>query len=108
MKKALYVVLSLVFLLVLQTGCMQSVRFTEEEIKSFPANVQENIRKGQVALGMTQEQVRYAWGSPDSIRVLEAYEGKSREEWTYSHAATLGVVGMKLLLFYDGKLFYIK
>jgi hypothetical protein len=106
MKKALFVTLAL--LLLSQVGCTKSIRYTEEEIKSYPPKIQENIRKEQVEPGMSQEQVRYAWGSPDSIRILEVYEGKSREEWIYSHPASLGVVGSKLLLFYDGKLLYIK
>jgi hypothetical protein len=55
---------------------------------------------------MKPEQVRYAWGSPDSIKILDPFEGKAREEWMYS--SVLGVVGTKILLFYDGKLIYIK
>ncbi len=106
MRKALFVTVA--FLLFLQTGCVQSIRYTEEEIKSFSPRIQEDIRKGQVEPGMTQEQVRYAWGSPDSIKILEPFESKSREEWIYSHTATLGVVGSKLLFFYEGKLIYIK
>jgi hypothetical protein len=106
MKKALFAALALLFLL--QLGCTKSVRYTEEEIKEFPAKTQENIRKGQIGLGMTQKEVRYAWGAPDSIKFLEPYEGKPREEWIYSQVGTLDVVGMKLLFFYDGKLIYIK
>ena len=106
MRKGLLFVLALLFLL--QFGCTKSVRYTEEEIKGFPPAVQDNIRKSQVDLGMTQEQVRYAWGSPDSIKVLPPYEGKAREEWTYSATATLGVVSSKILLFIEGKLIYIK
>jgi uncharacterized protein YneF (UPF0154 family) len=106
MKEGLLFVLAFLFLL--QIGCTKSVRYTEEEIKVFPPAVQENIRKSQVELGMTQQQVRYAWGSPDSIRFLPPYEGKAREEWTYSATATFGVVSNKVLLFLDGKLIYIK
>jgi hypothetical protein len=106
MRKAL--LLTAAFLLILQTGCAQSIRYTEEEIKSYPPRIQENVRKGQVEPGMTQEQVRYAWGSPDSIKILEPFESKAREEWIYSHPASLGVVGSKLLLFYDSRLIYIK
>jgi len=106
MRKGLLFVLALLFLL--QFGCTKSVRYTEEEIKGFPPAVQDNIRKSQVDLGMTQEQVRYAWGSPDSIKFLPPYEGKAREEWTYSATATLGVVSSKILLFIEGKLIYIK
>lgn len=109
MRKALFLILlALTLAFISQTGCTKSIRYTEEEIKSFPPNIQENVRKGQIDLGMTQEQVRYSWGSPDSIRFLQPFEGKPREEWIYSHAATLGVVGTKILLFFDGKLIYIK
>jgi uncharacterized protein YneF (UPF0154 family) len=106
MKKCLLFVLAFLFLFGL--GCTKSVRYTEEEIKSFPPTVQENIRKGQVDLGMTQQEVRYAWGSPDSIKFLPPYEGKSREEWTYSAQATMGVISNRVLLFLDGRLIYIK
>jgi outer membrane protein assembly factor BamE (lipoprotein component of BamABCDE complex) len=106
MRRFLFVTAAL--LLFLQTGCTQSIRYTEEEIKGYQPRIQEDIRKGQIEPGMTQEQVRYAWGSPDSITKLEAFESKSREEWLYSHPFTLGVVGSKLLVFFDGRLIYIK
>jgi uncharacterized protein YneF (UPF0154 family) len=106
MKKALLAVLAL--LLMIQFGCTKSVRYTEEEIKSFPPITQEQIRKGEISLGMSQEHVRYAWGAPDSIKFLEAFDGKSREEWIYSQAGTLGVLGTRLLLFFDNRLLYIK
>ncbi|MEW6571631.1 MAG: hypothetical protein AB1390_10755 [Nitrospirota bacterium] len=106
MRKVLLMATALVFLL--QTGCTKAIRYTEEEIKDFPQNIQEHIRQGEISLGMTPKQVRYAWGSPESIKVLEPYEGKSREEWIYSTMGTLGVVGTRLLLFLDGKLIYIK
>lgn len=89
-------------------GCTKAVRYTEDEIKNYPANIQELIRKGTVDFGMTKDQVRYAWGAPDSIRMLEPYEGKSREEWIYTQPATMGVLGTKILFFYDGKLLYVK
>ena len=104
MKKA--VIFCCIIILLTVAGCTKSVRYTEEEIKSFPPNIQENVRKGQIDLGMTTEQVRYAWGNPDSVKFLPAYEGKSREEWFYSSVA--GIIGTKLLLFFDGKLIYIK
>jgi len=107
MKKAIvfsvFVSFSLVFFL--QTGCMQQIRYSETEIKGYPAKMQEYIRKGEIAPGMTPEQVRYAWGNPDSQKLLEPYEGKTREEWIY---AKLGVFGTKILLFYEGKLIYVK
>lgn len=105
--KKIVILLSVLFLL-LQAGCTKSIRYTEEEIKDFPSETQDNIRKGQIALGMTQKQVRYAWGSPDSIRFLEPFDGKSREEWIYNVVGSFGVIGSKILFFFDGKLVYIK
>ena len=103
MKKA--IIFALILLFLLGVGCTKSIRYSEEEIKSFPPEAQENIRKGQVVLGMSPQEVRYAWGSPDSIRILEPFEGRQLEEWIYS---TLPVYGTKLLLFYDGKLMYTR
>jgi hypothetical protein len=106
MKKAFFLVLSLLFLL--QAGCTNSIRYTEDEIKNFSPEIQDNIRKGEIALGMNPQQVRYAWGAPDSIKFLEPMDGKTREEWIYTTTGTMGVVGSRLLLFFDGKLIYIK
>jgi len=103
MKKALIMIFILG--LFLQTGCTRQVRYSENEIQSYSAENQEHIRKGEISLGMNYEQVRYAWGNPDSQKVLEPYEGKAREEWIYSK---LGVFQTKILLFYGGKLLYIK
>lgn len=106
MKKMLFTIL--VSLLAAQLACTQAVRYTEEEIRNYPQNIQDHIRKGEINLGMSKEQVRYAWGSPDSIKFLESFEEKTREEWIYTQMGTLGVIGTKLLFFYDGKLLYIK
>lgn len=106
MKKALLIFFA--SLILFSIGCTKSVRYTEEEISNFPPVVQDHIRKGEIDLGMTKEQVRYAWGAPDSIKLLDPFEGKAREEWTYSQPATLQVVSSGVLLFYDNKLIYIK
>jgi len=106
MKKTLLAIFAL--LLIMQFGCTKAVRYTEDEIKNYPQNIQDHIRKGEINLGMSKEQVRYAWGSPDSIKFLEPFEEKIREEWIYTQMGTLGVVGTKLLFFFDGKLLYIK
>jgi len=99
------VVVSLLIGIFLQSGCTQQIRYSENEIKGYPAKTQEYIRKGEIAPGMTPEQVRYAWGNPDSQKILEPFEGKTREEWIY---AKMGVLGTKILLFYEGKLIYVK
>jgi hypothetical protein len=102
MQKLIIVILAVSFLFGI--GCTKSVRYTEEEIQKFPTDIQENIRQGEVKLGMTTQQVRYAWGPPNSIKFLEPTpEGKTREEWTYTK---LGVFGTKLLVFVDGKLIF--
>ena len=101
-------VLLIVFSVVLTTSCTQSIRYTEEEIRNYPQGIQDNIRKGQIDLGMTPEQVRYAWGPPDVVKFLSPYEGKPREEWSYSSKGSLGVVKSNILLFYDRTLIYIK
>ncbi len=86
-------------------GCtQQSVRYTNDEIKDFPADIQAKIIKGEISLGMTPKQVRYAWGPPESVRFLDRLDGKTREEWTYSKMA---VWETRKLLFIDGKLVYI-
>lgn len=103
MKKVVILITALLFLS--QVGCTKTIRYSEEEIKGFSPAIQEHIKQGEVVLGMTPQQVRYAWGSPDSLKILEPFEGKTREEWIYS---TFGVVETKLLIFFDGKLIYMK
>ncbi|MEW6739925.1 MAG: hypothetical protein ACOYU2_11660 [Nitrospirota bacterium] len=102
--KSFYVILLVVVWLL--AGCASSsVRFTHDEIKDYPLDVQEKIIKGEVAPGMTPQQVRYAWGNPDSVKKLEPEkDGKQKEEWTYS--SVLGAFKTRLI-FIDGKLTYI-
>lgn len=103
MKKGLYGLLILIVLFL--TNCVSApVRFTNEEIKGFPIEIQEKIIKGEVALGMTTQQVRYSWGSPNTIRVLDTIDGRLREEWIYT---TAGIFENRRLLFIDGRLIYV-
>ncbi len=102
-RKGFYAILLVV--LWLSVGCASSsIRFTQEEIKAYPLDVQEKIIKGEVAPGMTQQQVRYAWGAPDTVKNLEPVSGKPQEEWIYT--SVLGAFKTKLI-FIDGKLTYI-
>jgi len=105
MKNAILIVS--VFLFFLQVGCAKSIRYSADEIKDFPPEIQEHVKKGEVMLGMTPQQVRYTWGAPDSIRNLEPLDGKTREEWIYSAKGVMGVIATRLLLFLDGKLIYV-
>lgn len=87
-------------IVLLLTGCAGSVRFSPGEIRSFPEEIQKHIQKGEVVTGMTYAQVRYAWGAPNSVNVLEPHDGKFREEWVYS---STGILKTKLI-FVDGVL----
>jgi len=90
----------LFFIALFTGGCATSVRFTHEEIKEYPLEVQEKITRGEVSPGMTQQQVRYGWGAPNNIKTFDAVDGRSKEEWVYSN-----MWGYKTrLLFINGKL----
>jgi hypothetical protein len=69
---------------VLLLGCTPGVRYSPGEIQAYPPHIREHIRAGQVTPGMSPQQVRYAWGAPSEVEVLEpSREGQSREAWTY-------------------------
>ncbi len=102
MKKCLLYGVLLMLVVSFFSACAKSVRYSPEEIKDYPPAVQEHIKQGEVALGMTVNQVRYAWGSPTTINVLPpAEDGKPREEWIYS---SMGILMKRRLLFIDSKL----
>ena len=104
MKKCLLIMLFSAFALWLLSGCTTAVRYSPEEIKDYPPDVQEQIKQGTVGAGMTTQQVRYAWGAPSTVNILTpAQDGKPREEWIYSSS----IFVTKRLLFVDGKLFDI-
>ncbi len=90
--------------LLLLNGCASYARYTHDEIKDYPLDVQEKIIKGEIMPGMTPQQVRYAWGSPSSVVAAEPEKGKQKEEWIYS---TVAGVFKTRLTFIDGKLVYI-
>jgi len=104
MKKALFFALFLTLSLWTLLGCTTTVRYSPEEIKGYPPAVQEQIQQGNVVVGMTPQQVRYAWGPPTTANVMApTQDGKMREEWLYSS----GIFVQRRLLFVDGKLFDI-
>jgi len=87
------------------SGCVESARYSPEEIKAFPQPMQEKIKHGEIAAGMTHQQVRYAWGAPNTINILTpSEEGKYREEWIYTK---IGGFFKTQLIFVDGKLMHI-
>jgi len=82
-------------------GCSKSVRYSQDEIKDFPPHIQDYIKNSQVAVGMTKQQVRFAWGGPHSVMVLTPSEdGKERVEWVYEKMAYY----KSRLIFTDNKL----
>lgn len=96
---------SIIFLILFfsLSGCASGVKYTIEEIKDFPEPIQTSIKKGEVIMGMTSQQVRYAWGAPD--KVSTSYEGgKHRELWIYS--SFLGLSKKTYLYFEEGKLVF--
>ena len=95
---------ALLFALLVLGGCASYARYTQDEIKDYPLEIQEKIVKGEIVPGMTPQQVRYSWGSPSSVTTLKPEDGKQREEWIYSSAA--GIFKTRLT-FVDGKLVYI-
>jgi hypothetical protein len=83
-------------------GCAtSSIRFTQDEIKSYPVDMQEHIIKGEIVPGMMPTQVRYAWGAPDDVKLSTTPEGKPQEEWVYKSA--IGIFKTRLT-FIEGKL----
>jgi len=85
-------------------GCATQARYSHDEIKDYPPDIQEKIVKGTVTPGMTPQQVRYAWGSPSEVQLPEKENGKTKEVWIYS--AKLGL-DKTWLVYIDGKLTYI-
>lgn len=102
MKRHIFYPALLGVILLSSSGCTKSaVRYTNEEISSYPPAIQERIRNNEISAGMTFQQVRYAWGSPSEINGLPPDEGRPREEWIYSKM--MGVLKTRLR-FTDGKL----
>jgi len=64
----------------------------DEAIARQPAEAQEMIRKRQIRIGMTKEQVILAWGRPSDINTT-TYAHGSHEQWVYS---------MKSYVYFEG------
>ncbi|HTZ17106.1 MAG TPA: hypothetical protein VMB78_01570, partial [Dissulfurispiraceae bacterium] len=79
MMRMLLLALAVSALFVVGCGSSQ-IRFTQDEIKDYPVDMQEHIIKGEVVTGMTPTQVRYAWGPPDKVLMSNTPDGKSQEQ----------------------------
>lgn len=64
----------------------------------------DHIRRGQVMVGMTREQVLKAWGSPYQTNVTHTNEGVRREEWVYEDWKSTSEVQHRYLYFEEGVL----
>lgn|GEM_PF-4442113 len=75
----------------LLSGCIAppGLKYTDIEIKDYPHDTQERIRKSEVAIGMSPVQVRYAMGAPTSARTCYAPGGRIAEEWAYDSFSLL-------------------
>jgi hypothetical protein len=74
----------LAVLVLFVSACVSGIRYSPEEIAVFSPEAQEHIKKGEIAPGMSQAAVRYAWGAPDEVVTLEpAQDGGKREQWVY-------------------------
>lgn len=73
--------------LLLTAGCATTpasrIRAQPELFASFPAETQEQIRAGRVAIGYTEDMVRMALGAPDRVFRREAASGATIV-WSYS------------------------
>ncbi len=82
-------------------SCARTIRYSPSEISSYSYGMQEHIKKGEVALGMTPVQVRYSWGAPSAVRIPGAdAEGRFREVWVYTKLRIFAT----RLVFTDGEL----
>ena len=79
-----YVLVAGTVLMISLSACAKSIRYSYDEIKDFQPAIQEHIKNSEISVGMTKLQVRYSWGSPDNVIVLQpSTEGKERIEWVY-------------------------
>ncbi len=93
--------LLLVAATVLVMSCVgDGVRYSPYELQEFPQEVQEQIKNSEVALGMSQQAVRFSWGAPKVVVIKDEVESAYTEEWIYTRLR----VFVTKLVFTDGKL----
>lgn len=85
MKTSIQLGLSL-GLAVLLAGCASSpqarIKKNPEAFNTYPAEVRTAIERGQVGVGFTPDQVRYALGDPDRVLTRTSESGNA-EVWIY-------------------------
>lgn len=60
-----------------------------EKFNAYPAEVQETIKKGQISIGFTKDQVEFALGKPDRVYKRTGSEGE-QEIWAYTESGSPG------------------
>ena len=84
MKRALLLVAA-----ALAFGCstpQSRIREHQDAFNAYPAEVQQRIRQGQVAVGFTPEQTAMALGKPDRVYTRTTPSG-GQEIWAYGRDA---------------------
>ncbi|HXT01236.1 MAG TPA: hypothetical protein VN915_11210 [Elusimicrobiota bacterium] len=73
-------------------GPSARIKKHQAEFDAYPADVQQKIRKGQVDVGFTDQQVALALGRPDRIYARKT-ETSQQEVWAYggSYGSRVGV-----------------
>ena len=74
---------------VLSAGCVSSpksrIAKNQTAFDAYPADVQSALRRGEVKVGFTPEQVRISLGAPDRVLTRITAEGQT-EVWVYRDA----------------------
>lgn len=80
-------------------GCSSSpssrIKANQDLFNSYPADVQQHIRKGEVAIGFTVDQTRMAFGEPTQKNTVTTQSG-AREVWLYRKSSPSVSIGFGL------------
>ena len=84
MKKPVKILLILTLVAGL-SGCAtpeRRIQKSQEIFAGFPAEVQENVRRGEIDVGYTKDMVRIALGNPDRVYMKRTRE-RTTETWAF-------------------------
>ena len=106
MKKygLIVIILSLIFLQACVTPQTRRQDYVDEH-PDLSADISSSILKGEIAKGMSREDVRAAWGDPERETLsLTENENQNQEIWSYYTPVGRFTEGTVILTFMDGKL----
>lgn len=63
-------------------------RIRQIKAKRWPAHIEQAVLKGHILIGMSEEQVRMAWGRPDKINRTVTIN-RTTEQWIYGSSTYL-------------------